>query len=161
MRRWILCIVLILTLGVIENRVTAQDQGDFRFGFRTGYYFGSKAYAVGIYGSYGIADWLNMEPGINYICKQKSSIDVYCDFQVPLEVATYWNVYPIVGLSIHDISAKNGTIDGWAGGLNIGLGTSYDISRRWRATGQVKWMGRLPVKHPNAIMLQIGIDYNF
>ena len=161
MKRLLCSILAIFILMPAINSASAQDEGSFHLGIRTGYYFRAKAYVIGLYGTYGLTDWLNVEPGVNYICKQKSSVDVYCDFQVPLEVATYWYVYPIVGLSIHDISAKGGTVDGWAGGLNLGLGCSYKINDRWSVNGQCKWMGRLPRKHKSAIIAAIGMGYNF
>ena len=161
MKRLLLILVALVVIIPASNTASAQEQGDFRFGFRTGYYFCTNAYALGVYGNYGITDWLNIEPGINYICKQKSSVDVYCDFQVPLEIATYWHLYPIVGVSIHDISENKGEIDGWAGGLNLGIGSRYNFSGKWGFSAQAKWMGRLPQKHSNAVIVSVGIDYNF
>lgn len=161
MKKLLLLFIAILMLIPTHSGVSAQDRGDFKFGFRTGYYIRTKAYAIGIYGTYSITDWLNIEPGINYICKANSSVDVYCDFHIPLEVATYWNVYPIVGVSVHDITSYGGKVDCWAGGLNLGVGGSYSINRRWQITGQVKWMGRLPQKHRSAVIISAGIDYNF
>lgn len=161
MKRLLLCLIALCVILPTTNTVSAQDDGDFKFGFRTGYYFHTKAYGLGIYGTYGIAEWLNIEPGVNYIFKDKSTVDVYCDFQIPLEVATYWYVYPIVGLSVHDITSHGGSVDGWAGGLNLGLGTTFNMNRRWSVNAQAKWMGRLPTKHANAVILSVGIDYNF
>lgn len=161
MKRLLLILFAIAVIVPTSNSASAQEQGNFRFGFRTGYYFRTKAYAVGVFGNYGLTDWLNIEPGVNIICKQKSTIDVYCDFQIPLEIATYWQVFPIVGVSIHDISEKSGTIDGWAGGLNLGLGTNYQLNGRWDVSAQAKWMGRMPREHTSAIIISVGIGYNF
>lgn len=161
MKRLLLILFAIAVITPSTNNLSAQDSGDFRFGFRTGYYFRAKAYAVGVYGNYGLTDWLNIEPGINFMCKKKSTVDVYCDLQIPLEIATYWYVYPIVGISANDISAKNGSIDGWAAGLNLGLGTSYEINGHWNLSAQAKWMGRIPRKHRSAIIIAVGIGYNF
>lgn len=161
MKRLLLTIAMIFALIPMCNSASAQDKGAFRIGFHTGYYFRAKAYSVGIYARYSIADWLNVEPGVNYMCKEKSTVDVYCDLQVPLEVATYWYVYPIVGISAHDISAHSGTVDGWAGGLNLGLGVSYELNDRWSVNAQGKWMGRLPRKFKSAVITQVGISYNF
>lgn len=161
MKRLLLSLIALCFLLPITNSASAQDEGDFRFGFRTGYYFRAKAYGLGVYGTYSITDWLNVEPGVNFICKQKSSLDIYCDFQIPLEIATYWHVYPIVGISANDISAQNGTIDGWSAGLNLGLGTMYDINRRWSVNMQGKWMGRVPKKFKSAVIISVGIGYNF
>lgn len=161
MKRLLLILVAIMVIIPATSHASAQDQGDFRFGFRTGYYFRTKAYAIGVYGNYGITNWLNVEPGISYICKQKSTVDVYCDFHIPLEMATYWHLYPIVGISVNDISEKSSTIDGWAGGLNLGLGTTYDINGHWNFTVQGKWMGRFPREHTSAVIISVGIGYNF
>lgn len=161
MKQLLLILFAIAVIVPTSNSASAQEQGNFRFGFRTGYYFRTKAYAVGVFGNYGLTDWLNIEPGVNLICKQKSSIDVYCDFQIPLEIATYWQVFPIVGVSIHDISEKSSTIDGWAGGLNLGLGTNYQLNGRWDVSAQAKWMGRMPREHTSAIIISVGIGYNF
>ena len=106
-------------------------------------------------------NWLNIEPGLNFICKERSSIDIYCDFQIPLEITTQWFIYPIAGISIHDITSHSGTVDGWAGGLNLGMGAKYEFSHRWSANGQLKWMGRIPKKHKSAVIFSIGFDYNF
>lgn len=161
MKRLLLTLIALAMLIPTINEATAQDKGAFRLGARTGYYFRAKAYAAGIYGCYSIADWLNIEPGVNFICKEKSTVDVYCDLQVPLEVATYWYVYPIVGISAHDISAYNGKEDGWAAGLNLGLGVSYELNDRWSVNAQGKWMGRLPKKFKSAVITSVGVAYNF
>lgn len=161
MKRLLFALIALFLIAPATNTASAQEDGDFRFGIRTGYYFGVKAYGAGIYGTYGIADWLNIEPGVNFIFKQKSTVDVYCDFQIPLEIATYWYVYPIVGVCVSDISAKNGTVDGWSVGANLGLGLNYEINGRWSVNVQGKWMGRLPGKHRNAIVTSLGIGYNF
>jgi hypothetical protein len=66
-----------------------------------------------------------------------------------------------VGVSVNDITSHKGTVDGWAGGLNLGLGTRYELNSRWSANLQVKWMGRLPRQHQSAVIAAVGIDYNF
>lgn len=161
MKKLLLSLIALFCLLPNINNVSAQDDGNFRFGFRTSYYFRTKAYSIGVYGTYGIADWLNIEPGINYIFKENSTVDVYCDLQVPLEISSHCYIFPIVGLSVNDITSHGGTIDGWAGGLNIGIGSQYYFNRRWSFNGQVKWMGRLPKKHKSAVILSLGVDYNF
>lgn len=161
MKRLLLILFALAVITPMTNSASAQEKGDFRFGFRTGYYFRTKAYVVGVYGNYGLTDWLNLEPGINYVCKQKSTVDVYCDLQVPLEIATYWHIYPIVGIGANDISEKSGTIDGWAAGLNLGLGTSYEINGRWNLSAQAKWMGRIPREHTSSIIVAVSLGYNF
>lgn len=88
-------------------------------------------------------------------------MDIYCDFQVPLEITSQCYIFPIVGVSVHDITSHNGTVDGWAGGLNLGLGSKYEFSRRWSVNGQLKWMGRIPEKHKSAVIFAVGFDYNF
>ena len=161
MKRALGVLVALLVIVSATNNVQAQEQGDFRLGFRTGFYFRANAYAIGMYGTYGIRDWLNIEPGINYICKQKSTVDVYCDFQVPLEIAAYWHVYPIFGVSVHDIYDKRRDVDGWGAGLNIGLGTTYNMNDRWSLSAQAKWMGRVPLEHISTVVIYVGVDYNF
>ncbi|MBQ8493845.1 MAG: outer membrane beta-barrel protein [Alistipes sp.] len=161
MKRLLLLLFICVAFIPSTNSATAQEEGDFRFGFRTGYYFGAKAYGVGIYGTYGIADWLNVEPGVNYIAKHKSSVDAYCDFHVPLEIATYWHIYPIVGVSANNISENSGSIVGWAGGVNVGIGLRYEFNDRWSINAQGKWMWRFPTKFSDAAIAHIGIDYNF
>ena len=162
MKRFILLyIVALFVITPSINHASAQENEAFTFGFRTGYYFGPKAYALGIYGTYGLTDWLNIEPGINYVCKQKSTIDVYCDFQVPLSIARRWHIYPIVGVGANHISEHSGTVKGWAAGLNLGLGTKYNFGGHWDANLQCKWMGRVPKKFSNAVILNIGIGYTF
>lgn len=162
MRRVILlCAVALFAITPIVNHASAQEDRAFTFGFRTGYYFGAKAYVLGIYGTYGLADWLNIEPGINYIPKQNSSIDVYCDFQVPLSIASYWHIFPIVGISANHISEQSGTVVGWSAGLNLGLGTKYNFGGNWDVNLQCKWMGRIPTKFSNAVILNIGVGYTF
>jgi hypothetical protein len=161
MKKFLLSLVALFCILPNINNVSAQDEGNFRFGFRTGYYFRTKAYGLGVYGSYGIFDWLNIEPGVNFIFKESSSVDIYCDFTVPLEITPHCYIYPIAGISIHDITSHSGTIDGWAGGLNLGLGSQYYINRRWSANAQIKWMGRLPQRHKSAVIFSLGIDYNF
>lgn len=161
MKKLLVSLVALFCILPNINSLSAQEAGDFKFGFRTGYYFRTKAYALGVYGTYSIADWLNIEPGLNFICKEKSSIDIYCDFQIPLEITTQWFIYPIAGISIHDITSHSGTVDGWAGGLNLGMGAKYEFSHRWSANGQLKWMGRIPKKHKSAVIFSVGFDYNF
>ena len=161
MKRLLLILFALVVIAPTANRASAQEQGDFSFGVRTGYYFRANAFVVGAYGNYSIANWLNVEPGINYVCKEYSTVDVYCDFHIPLEIGTYWHVYPIVGISANDISENKGAIDGWAGGLNVGLGTTYTINGHWNFTAQGKWMGRFPREHTSAIIIAVGIGYNF
>ena len=161
MKRLLLTLFALIVILPSVSTASAQEQGDFRFGFRTGYYLNTKAYVVGVYGNYGITNWLNVEPGVNYVCKQKSTVDVYCDFQIPLEIATYWYVYPIAGVSVNDISENSGTIDGWAGGVNLGLGMTYQINGRWDTSVQAKWMGRFPKQHSNSVIIALSIGYNF
>ena len=161
MKRLILSLVALFCILPNINTLSAQEDGDFRFGFRTGYYFKTKAYGLGVYGNYGIADWLNIEPGVNVIFKERSSVDVYCDLQVPLELGMDLYIFPIVGVSVNDITSHNGTVDGWAAGLNAGIGAKWYINSRWSLNGQLKWMGRLPKKHECAVILAVGIDYTF
>lgn len=161
MKRLITLVMALCLYALSMSSVSAQESGDFKFGFRGGYYFRTNAFGVGVYGTYGLANWLNIEPGVNMILKKHCSVDVYCDFQVPLEIATYWTVYPIVGVSVNDITSHKGAVDGWAGGLNLGLGTRYELNSRWSANLQVKWMGRLPRQHQSAVIAAVGIDYNF
>ncbi|MBQ3249371.1 MAG: outer membrane beta-barrel protein [Alistipes sp.] len=161
MKRLLVALIATFILIPTTNTLSAQEEGDFRFGFRTGYYFGAKAYGIGVYGNYGITDWLNIEPGVNYVAKEKSLFDIYCDFQIPLEIATYWHIYPIIGISANDISENSGAIDGWAGGVNAGLGLSYEINDRWSVNAQGKYMWRFPTEHSSAVIVHIGIDYNF
>lgn len=161
MKRLILSLVALFCILPNINTLSAQEDGDFRFGFRTGYYFKTKAYGLGVYGNYGITDWLNIEPGVNVIFKERSSVDVYCDLQVPLELGMDLYIFPIVGISVNDITSHNGTVDGWAAGLNAGIGTKWYIDSRWSMNGQLKWMGRLPKKHECALILAVGLDYTF
>jgi hypothetical protein len=161
MKKLLISIIALFCILPQINTLSAQDSGEFKFGFRTGYYFLTKAYGLGVYGTYGITDWLNIEPGINYIFKNRSTVDVYCDFQVPLEISHELYLFPIVGVSINDITSHSGNVDGWAGGFNIGLGTRWDMNRRWGVHAQLKWMERFPKKHMNALILSVGIDYNY
>lgn len=161
MRRIILCLMALLMLQAPSNNASAQDKGDFHFGARASFYARAKAFGVGIYGTYSITDWLNVEPGINLICKKHSSVDVYCDFQVPLEVAAYWHVFPIVGVSANEIGSKSANAYGWSCGLNLGLGTSYELNNHWNFNGQIKWMGQSAKNHKSAIIIAVGIGYNF
>lgn len=161
MKRLLITLLTICVIIPASNSLSAQEQGDFRFGFRTGYYIRTKAFMVGAYGNYGLTDWLNIEPGVNVICKERSTVDIYCDLQVPLEVAPYWYFYPLVGISASDISEHNGSVDGWAAGLNVGIGTNYEFSGRWSVSAQAKWVGRIPRKHTSAVLITAGVGYNF
>ncbi|MBQ3043525.1 MAG: hypothetical protein IJD53_03630 [Alistipes sp.] len=161
MRRIILCLVALFMLYVPTNEAKAQDKGDFRFGTRAAFYTRAKAFGVGVYGTYCITDWLNIEPGVHAICKKRSSVDIYCDFQVPLEIATYWHVFPIVGVSVNEIGSKSANAYGWSCGLNLGLGTSYQFSSHWNAHAQVKWMGQSAKNHKSPVIVAAGIGYNF
>ena len=161
MKRLLLIIIAICAIMPATNRATAQEQGDFRFGVRAGYYFRAKALGLGVYGTYSIKDWLNVEPGVNVMCKPNSTVDVYCDFQVPLEVACYWHVFPIVGLSANDIGSRSQGVEGWSCGFNLGLGSTYELNHRWLISGQVKWMAQTAKRHPNAVILSAGIGYCF
>lgn len=177
MKKLLLSIFALFLFIPSHNQASAQVDEDFRFGVHAGAYLGVNALTGGVYGTYGVDDWLNMEVGVNYILKPYSFIDVYCDFQVLLEITSFWFVYPIIGLSIHDIDtpprpfeemhplvAKTGVamLDGWSPGINFGVGAYYDISYRWRVSGQVKMLRRLPQGvHKNSFLVLAGIDYNF
>ena len=177
MKKSLLSIFALFLFIPSHNQASAQVDEDFRFGVHAGAYLGANALTGGVYGTYGVDDWLNMEVGVNYILKPYSFIDVYCDFQVLLEITSFWFVYPIIGLSIHDIDtpprpfeemhplvAKTGVamLDGWSPGINFGVGAYYDISYRWRVSGQVKMLRRLPQGvHKNSFLVLAGIDYNF
>lgn len=177
MKKILLSIFALLVVIPSLNRASAQVDEDFRFGVHAGAYLGTNALTGGAYGTYGLDDWLNMEVGVNYILKPYSFLDVYCDFQVLLEITPFWHIYPIVGISVHDIDtpprpvsemhpliAQSGVtmLDGWTPGINFGMGFYYDISYRWRVSGQVKMLQRLPQGvHKNPILMLGGIDYNF
>lgn len=77
MKRLLLILFALVVIAPTANRASAQEQDDFSFGVRTGYYFRANAFVVGAYGNYGITNWLNVEPGINYVCKEYSTVDVY------------------------------------------------------------------------------------
>ena len=159
MRRFILCLVTLFMLYAPSNSASAQSKGDFRFGIRASLYTRAKAFGAGIYGNYSITDWLNVEPGVNIICKSHSSVDVYCDFQVPLVITNYWHVFPIVGVSVNEIGSNS--IRGWSCGLNLGLGASFAMGRHWIVNGQVKWMGQSAKNHKSPVIISAGIGYCF
>lgn len=161
MKKFILCLVALFVLTIPTNEVSAQEKGNFRLGLRTGGYFRAKAYSVGLYGTYSICDWLNIEPGVNFICKKNSSVDIYCDLQVPLELTTYWHIYPIVGISGNHIGSVSANAYGWSCGLNLGLGTTYQLGSRWDISAQAKWMGQTAKNHKSPIIIAIGMGYNF
>ena len=177
MKKLLLCIFALFVIIPSQNHASAQVDEDFRFGVHAGMYIGANAPTGGAHGIYGLQDWLNMEVGVNYILKTNSFLDVYCDFQVLLEITSFWHIYPIVGISIHDIDTplrpieemhplivKSGLtmLDGWTPGLNMGAGFYYDISYRWRVSGQFKMLRRLPQGvHKNSFIVLGGIDYNF
>jgi hypothetical protein len=177
MKKFLLIIFASLVIIPSLNRASAQVAEDFRFGVHAGAYIGANALTGGIYGTYGVDDWLNMEVGVNYLMKTYSFLDVYCDFQVLLEIMPFLHIYPLVGISLHDIDtptrpldqmnpliAESGLtmLDGWTPGVNFGMGVSYDLSYRWRASGQVKMLSRLPQGvHKNSFVLLGGISYNF
>lgn len=177
MKKLLLCIFALFVIIPSLNHASAQVDDDFRFGIHTGAYIGANALTGGVHGTYGLDDWLNMEVGVNYILKTNSFLDVYCDLQVLLEITSFWHVYPIVGISIHDIDtpkrpfeqmhpliAQTGVamLDGWSPGINFGMGFCYDLSYRWRVSGQFKMLQRLPPgAHKNSFVMLGGIDYNF
>lgn len=177
MKKILLSILALFVIIPSLNQASAQVDGDFRFGIHGGMYLGANAVAGGAHGVYGLDDWLNMEVGASYILKTNSFLDVYCDFQVLLEIAPFWHIYPLVGISIHDIDtpprpfeemhplvAKTGIsmLDGWTPGINMGMGFYFDLSYRWRVSGQFKMLSRLPAgEHKNSFILLGGIDYNF
>lgn len=177
MKKLLLCIFALFVIIPSQNEASAQVDEDFRFGIHGGVYLGANALAGGAHGVYGLDDWLNMEVGASYILKTNSFIDVYCDFQVLLEITSFWHIYPIVGISIHDIDtpprpieemhpliAEIGVpmLDGWSPGFNVGMGFYFDLSYRWRVSGQLKMLQRLPQgAHKNSFILLGGIDYNF
>ena len=167
MKKLLLSIFAILVIIPSLNRASAQIDEDFRFGVHAGAYIGANALTAGAYGTYGLDD----------ILKPYSFLDIYCDFQVILEIASFWHVYPIIGISIHDIDTPTRPLDqmnpllvesgltmldGWAPGVNFGLGVYYDLSYRWRVSGQIKMLNRLPQGvHKNSLLMLCGIDYNF
>lgn len=161
MKRLLICLALLCGIMLPTAEASAQEAGEFRLGLRAGYYTRAKAMGVGLYGNYGITDWLNIEPGVNVICKHDSSVDVYCDFQVPLEVTLYWHIFPIVGISVNDIASRSAHADSWSFGVNLGMGCSYDFSMRWNVTGQVKWMGQTAKNNKSPVIIQVGMGYNF
>ncbi len=177
MKKFLLCIFALLVIAPSQNQASAQIDEDFRFGVHAGVYLGANAFTGGVHGIYGLDDWLNMEVGASYILKPNCLADIYCDFQVLLEITSFWHIYPIVGLSIHDIDtpirpieemnpliAQSGLtmLDGWTPGFNLGMGFYYDLSYRWRVSGQLKMLQRLPQGvHRNSFIMLGGIDYNF
>ncbi len=144
-----------------RHRYRSYHQGEFRFGARAAYYIGANAFGAGVYANYALTNWLNIEPGVNVICKAHSSIDIYCDFQIPLEVARDWSIYPIVGLSANEIGSKSRDAYGWSCGLNLGAGTSFECNRRWLLSGSLKWMAQSAKNHPNPIIFSVGAAYRF
>ena len=177
MKKLFLTIFAIFVIIPSLSEASAQVDEDFRFGIHAGAYIGANALTGGVHGIYGLDDWLNMEVGANYVLKQNSFLDIYCDFQILLEITSFWHIYPLVGFSLHDIDtpprpfeemhplvAQTGVamLDGWTPGLNFGLGFYYDLSYRWRVSGQVKMLQRLPMGvHKNSIIILGGLDYNF
>ena len=170
MKKLLLCIFALFVIIPSQNQASAQVDEDFRFGIHTGVYLGANALAGGAHGIYGLDDWLNMEVGVNYLLKRDSFLDIYCDFQVLLEIAPFWHIYPIVGISLHDIDTPmrpieeinpilvdNGLtmLDGWTPGINAGLGVYFDLSYRWRVSGQLKMLQRFPQGvHKNSFIFQ-------
>ena len=76
MKRLITLVMALCLYALSMSSVSAQESGDFKFGFRGGYYFRTNAFGVGVYGTYGLANWLNIEPGVNMILKKHCSVDV-------------------------------------------------------------------------------------
>ena len=177
MKKILLSILALFVIIPSLNEASAQVDEDFRFGIHAGAYLGANAPAGGAYGVYGLDDWLNMEVGVNYLLKSYSFLDVYCDFQVLLEITDFWHIYPLVGISVHDIDtpprpieemhpliAQTGItmLDGWTTGFNVGAGFYFGLNYRWRFSGQVKMLRRQPQGvHKDSFVVLGGIDYNF
>ena len=54
-----------------------------------------------------------------------------------------------------------GTFLGVNHGNDYLLGTNYQVSGRWDVSAQAKWMGRMPREHTSAVIISVGIGYNF
>lgn len=161
MKRLLCALVALFILTPAINSVSAQEDESFRFGFRAGYYYGENAIVGGAFGRYGVADWLNFEMGVNYVLKANSTVDVYAEYQIPLEITSYWYLYPLVGISVHNIDGPLMQLKGWTGGVNFGIGLLHDISDRWSVNFQGKMMMRFPMTKQSLIIGTISFAYNF
>lgn len=162
MKRYIAAILaaLICTVAICDT-AAAQDKGRFSLGVRMAGYTRAKAFAMGIYGNYGLTRWLDIEPGIDIMCKESSSVDIYCDLHVILELTAKSYIYPIVGVSVNQIGSKSRNSEGWSFAGALGAGFNYRLNHRWATSLQCKWLAQTAVNHRNPVVLSLGIEYKF
>ena len=162
MKRFTTALIAALIIGGCgAEKVQAQRKGEFSLGARMTQYFRAKTFALGIYGNYGITRWLDIEPGINFLCKDNSSVDIYCDLHLRLEVAETCYIYPIAGIGLSDMSSESLGFDGWSFSGALGAGFNYRLNRRLTTSIQCKWIAQTAHRHRNPVSLSLGIEYAF
>lgn len=162
MKRFIIVMGILSCLGgAVCHRAAAQDKGRFSFGVRMTEYMRAKAFALGVYGNYGITRWLDIEPGVNVMCKDRSSVDIYCDLHLILELTSKCYIYPIAGISINEIGSKSRDSEGWSFAGALGGGFNYRLNHRWTTAVQCKWLAQTADNHRNPVALSLGIEYKF
>lgn len=161
MKRYVATLLALSLCLALCHNAAAQDKGRFSLGFRMAGYTRAKAFALGIYGNYGVTSWLDIEPGVNIMCKDRSSVDIYCDLHVILELTTKSYIYPIVGVSVNQIGSKSLDSEGWSFAGALGAGFNYRLNHRWTTVLQCKWLAQTAVNHRNPVVLSLGIEYKF
>ncbi len=161
MKRYIAILAALICTIASCHYAAAQDKGRLSLGMRMAGYTRAKAFALGIYGNYGLTRWLDIEPGVNIMCKELSSVDIYCDLHVILELTTKSYIYPIVGISINQIGSKSQNSEGWSFAGALGAGFNYRLNHRWTTSAQCKWLSQTAANHRNPVVLSLGIEYMF
>lgn len=152
---------ILLTAVIALFAVTAasaQDKGNWGISPKIGIYTNTGAdgaiFGIGATGRYSFTDHWRIEPGITAICKKSCSVDINADMHYLFNIAKFWDIYPLAGVSLNDIGD-------WSMGINIGAGTDFSLTRNWDLTAGVKWMVQTRSHWKNPLIFSVGAVYKF
>ena len=135
---------ILLTAVIALFAVTAasaQDKGKWGIGPKIGIYTNTGAdgaiFGIGAAGRYSFTDKWRIEPAITALCEKGCSVDINADVHYLFSVAKFWDIYPLAGLSVKD------------------------MTRNWDLTAGVKWMIQTRKDWKNPIVISIGAVYKF
>lgn len=145
----------ILSLVVIAASITGAkaDNGDLQVGAKTQFYTRwNGIVGFGPMVKYDISDMFRVESALLFLTKKGTSIDWSNELQMPFELSSALEVYPLVGVSLND-PYKFGVA------LGLGGGANYCINDRWGVNAGVKWNLQSQKYIKNPLIISAGVGY--
>ncbi len=176
--------ILLVALFAVVAGVSAQSQkGDRAVGLNLGYGTEIESLGIGARFMYNFTDRVRIAPEFTYFLPKSQSavlginavsgkfkmwdINVNAHYLVPLQ--DKFQLYPIVGLIISNVSASASIYDSSLGhvsgsasdtklGVNLGVGIQYDVTSTVFVNGEVKYS---LISDYDQAVISVGLGFKF